>query len=254
MPSHSQSSSFELRVTFEFNSTMKYRLLATDYDGTIASQGEVDSATLTALERAAASGRKLVLVTGRHLPDMKTVFPQLEIFDRVVVENGALLYRPSTNKEKLLCEPPPERFLALLREREVPLQVGRGIVATREPHEDVVLNAIHELGLELHVIFNKGAVMVLPSGVNKATGLRAALDELGISTHSVVGFGDAENDHAFLAICECSVAVGNALPALKERADIVTKAPHGAGVTEVIDQLLADDLAAFDASHPKRKR
>jgi hydroxymethylpyrimidine pyrophosphatase-like HAD family hydrolase len=233
---------------------MKYLLLATDYDGTIASQGQVDDMTLAALERAVASGRKLVLVTGRHLPEMKTVFPKLGLFHRVVVENGALLYRPATQKEKLLCESPPERFLALLRERKIPIQVGRGIVATVEPHQDVVLNAIHELGLELHVIFNKGAVMVLPSGVNKATGLRAALDELGISAHSVIGFGDAENDHAFLAICERSVAVGNALPALKERADIVTKASHGAGVAEVIDQLLADDLAAYDAGHPKRKR
>jgi hydroxymethylpyrimidine pyrophosphatase-like HAD family hydrolase len=232
---------------------MKYLLLATDYDGTIASQGQVDDATLAALERIKGSGRKLVLVTGRHLPEMKTVFPKLGLFDRVVVENGALLYRPETNKEKLLCEPPPESFLTLLRKSNVPLQVGRGIVATVEPHQDLVLNAIHELGLELHVIFNKGAVMILPSGVNKATGLRTALDELGISTHSVIGFGDAENDHAFLTICERSVAVGNALPSLKERADIVAKAAHGAGVAEVIDQLLADDLAAYDAGHPKRR-
>ena len=72
------------------------------------------------------------------------------------------------------------------------------IVATWEPHETVVLEAIHELGLELQIIFNKGAVMVLPSGVNKATGLAAALEELRLSAHNVVGIGDAENDHAFL--------------------------------------------------------
>ena len=48
------------------------------------------------------------------------------------------------------------------------------------------------------MIFNKGAVMILPSGVNKATGLAAALEELGLSPHNVVGVGDAENDHAFL--------------------------------------------------------
>ena len=63
-----------------------------------------------------------------------------------------------------------------------------------------MLEAIRDLGLELQVIFNKGAVMVLPSGVNKATGLDAALDELGLSPHNVVGVGDAENDHAFLAL------------------------------------------------------
>ena len=41
--------------------------------------------------------------------------------------------------------------------------------------------------------------MVLPSGVNKATGLSAALVELGLSRHNVVAVGDAENDHALRA-------------------------------------------------------
>ena len=103
---------------------------------------------------------------------------------------------------------------------------------------------IRELGLELQVIFNKGAVMVLPAGVNKATGLTAALEELNLSPHNAVGVGDAENDHAFLSLCECSAAVANALPPVKETADITTRADHGgAGVVELIDQLIADDLA-----------
>jgi phosphoglycolate phosphatase (TIGR01487 family) len=225
---------------------MRFLLVATDYDGTIASQGRVDASTLAALQRTQASGRKLALVTGRHLPDLNRVFDRLDLFDLVVAENGALLYRPESHEEELLCEPPPERFLARLRELEVPFSVGRGIVATWEPHQDVVLRAIHDLGVELHVIFNKGAVMVLPSGVNKGTGLKTALEELGVSSHDVVGFGDAENDHAFLATCGCAVAVANALPALKERADIVTRAPHGAGVAEVLQELLKDDLASFN--------
>jgi hypothetical protein len=86
--------------------------------------------------------------------------------------------------------------------------------------------------------------MVLPSGINKATGLAAALDSMGLSPHNAVGVGDAENDHAFLALCECAVAVANALPSLKEQADIVTARDHGAGVAELIDEMLADDLAA----------
>jgi energy-coupling factor transporter ATP-binding protein EcfA2 len=87
--------------------------------------------------------------------------------------------------------------------------------------------------------------MILPSGVNKGTGVRVALEELGLSVHNALGVGDAENDHAFLGICECSVAVENALPVLKERADVVTKAARGAGVEEIIEQLLADDLRSL---------
>ena len=124
----------------------------------------------------------------------------------------------------------------------MPLSVGRAVIATREPHEIVVLETIRELGLELHVIFNKGAVMVLPSGVNKGTGLKRALDELGLSPHDVVGVGDAENDHALLNACQCGVAVANALPAIKQRAHIVTKDSHGAGVAELIERILSDGL------------
>jgi hypothetical protein len=226
---------------------MRYIVLATDYDGTLASQGQVREDVVESLRKLRSSGRKIMLVTGRHLPDLTTVFPDLELFDRVVAENGALLYRPQTREEKLLCEPPDERFVKLLKGRGVPAAVGRGIVATWEPHQDAVLNAIHELGLDLQVIFNKGAVMILPSGVNKATGLEAALQDLGLSAHNVVGLGDAENDHAFLAKCECGVAVANALDTLKERADIVTMGSHGDGVKEIAELLLKDDLAECDS-------
>jgi hydroxymethylpyrimidine pyrophosphatase-like HAD family hydrolase len=224
---------------------MRYLVLCTDYDGTLAHDGRVDETTLTALEELRISGRKLVLVTGRELPDLEKVFPRLDLFDLVVAENGALIYNPATRREQPLVDPPSEQFVAELKRRGVePVSVGRCIVATWEPHEKVVLETIRDLGLELQVIFNKGAVMVLPGGMNKATGLTAALKELDISLHNAVAVGDAENDHALLSICECSAAVANALPALKEAADLKLKADHGAGVTELIRELLADDLSS----------
>jgi hypothetical protein len=84
--------------------------------------------------------------------------------------------------------------------------------------------------------------MVLPSGLNKATGLAAALRELKLSPHNVAGIGDAENDHSFLRLCECSAAVANAVPAVKESVDFCTRGQHGEGVLELIDELIATDL------------
>ena len=226
---------------------MRYLALATDYDGTLATGGQVDPATLGALDRLRASGRQVILVTGRELEDLARVCPYLDRFSRIVAENGAVLYEPATRRERLLAEAAPQALVRALQGRgTMPLSVGRVIVATREPHEVEVLGAIRELGLEHEVIFNKGAVMVLPSGVNKATGMAAALDELGLSCHNVVAVGDAENDHAFLGASECAVAVANALPSLRERADLVTTRDHGAGVAELIGRLLADDLRSLD--------
>jgi HAD superfamily hydrolase (TIGR01484 family) len=133
---------------------MRYYALACDYDGTLALNGQVDDKTIAALERLRNSGRKLLLVTGRELDDLKRVFSRLDLFDRVVVENGALLYRPASHEEKALAESPKAEFIELLRQRGVhSLSVGRVIVATWEPYEKIVLEAIHDLGLELQVIF-----------------------------------------------------------------------------------------------------
>jgi HAD superfamily hydrolase (TIGR01484 family) len=227
---------------------VRYLALVSDYDGTLAHDGVVDDATVEAVERVRASGRRVVLVTGRELDDLQRVFPRLELFDRVVAENGALLYRPEEREEVPLGEAPSRDFVDALQARRVdPLSVGRVIVATWHPNEDVVLDTIRELGLELQVIFNKGAVMVLPSGINKASGLQAALAELRLSPHNALGIGDAENDHAFLTLCECAVAVANALPALKERCDLVTDGDHGRGVSELAERLLATDLQELES-------
>jgi hydroxymethylpyrimidine pyrophosphatase-like HAD family hydrolase len=224
---------------------MRYHLLATDYDATLATEGKVAAATVEALQDVLATGRKLVLVTGRELQDLLNVHPDLSIFERVVAENGALLYRPATKERRRLADPPPAALLAALRKRGVsPLTRGEVIVATHEPHEAVVLETIRELGLELQVIFNKGAVMILPAGVNKATGLTAALEELKISPHNVVGVGDAENDHSFLKLCERSAAVAGALPAIRDAADLVLRGDAGDGVCELASALVAHDLEA----------
>ncbi|UFN49707.1 HAD-IIB family hydrolase [Roseomonas sp. OT10] len=226
---------------------MHYVALATDYDGTIAHHGAVDAPTLEALERLRAGARKLILVTGRELPDLLRVMPDLSVFDLVVAENGALLYHPETREERPLAEPPPERFAERLRELGVePLSVGRVIVATWEPNETAVLQAIRELGLELQITFNKGAVMVLPGGVTKASGLRAALEALELSPLNCVAVGDAENDMAMLDSVGLPVAVANALPSLRERVALVTRGERGEGVAELVDRLLDTDLAEID--------
>jgi hydroxymethylpyrimidine pyrophosphatase-like HAD family hydrolase len=222
---------------------MRYLALATDYDGTLAEQGRVRPQTVDALLRLRRSGRRALLVTGRELKELETLFDGLALFDRVVAENGALLHDPGTGKETLLAEPPPPELARSLAARgATPLTIGRVVVATREPHEVEALEVVRQLGLEWQLIFNKGAVMLLPPGVNKQTGLSRALLELGLSMRNTVAVGDAENDHAMLAAAECGVAVANALEALKDRADLVVRGARGSGVEELIDRMLADDL------------
>jgi hydroxymethylpyrimidine pyrophosphatase-like HAD family hydrolase len=221
---------------------MTYDVLATDYDGTIAFEGKVDEATIEALRRVRQAGKRLVMVTGRELSDLFNTFAHSDLFERIVAENGAVLYDPQSKQVRTLAPPPPPALVEALAREGVPLSVGHSIVATVEPHEHKVLAAIHDLSLEWHVIFNKGSVMALPADVTKATGLAPALEELGMSHQVTIGVGDAENDQAFLRHCGLAVAVSNALPSVKEIADVVTAGARGAGVTELIERWLKGEL------------
>ncbi len=202
---------------------MRYLALAADYDGTLTISGTLSTEVEGALERLRSSGRRVVLVPGRTFEDLASGCPSIEHFDSVVLENGGVLYSPSRRQITALCPPvSPELVRGLARRGVEPVIRGQAILATKRPHEIAVLETIRDLGLELQNIFNGGAVMVLPSGVNKGSGLGAALREIGLSTHEVVGIGNAEDDHSFLETCECSVAVDNAVaiyPAATPRRD-----------------------------------
>jgi phosphoglycolate phosphatase (TIGR01487 family) len=213
-----------------------YRLLACDYDGTIAHQGVIAAETGQALNAAKQAGLLLALVTGRAFEDLLRACSQLEWFDLVVAENGAVLYLPAPGTVEELAPRPPERLIAALARRGVPMAPGRVVIGIPGDAAGTALELIREHRLELQIIFNKGAAMILPRGVDKGSGLRIGLAQLGVAPEAVIGVGDAENDQALLAVVGLKVAVANALDSLKASADLVTRQPNGAGVAELIHE------------------
>ena len=217
---------------------MTWRVLAVDYDGTIAHDGVVARSTVEALKRVRATGRRLVLVTGRELTELFNTFPDAAVFDRIVGENGAVLLDPSSGSLDVLAGPPDPRLVETLTRLNVPFSAGHTIVATFEPHERHLYEIIREHGLPWQVIPNKGAFMALPESVNKGSGLTSALAALGAEASETIGVGDAENDESLLRACGLAVAVSNALPSLKAIAHVVTAGARGAGVEELVDAWL----------------
>lgn len=224
---------------------MRFTALACDYDGTLVSAERIDVKVLSALHRFRMSGRKLILVTGRELESLAADFSPIDLFDRVVVENGAVVYTPQTAETRLLAAPVSPELFGRLRDCGVdPLSAGRVIISTRLPHDALAARLIDELGLDLEIIYNKESVMILPAGINKAVGLRSILDEYRISPENVIGIGDAENDLDFLNLCGYSAAVANAVPQVKMAVDLILKAPDGSGILELIDRLLNSEAAS----------
>ena len=228
---------------------MRFRLLACDYDRTIAVDAVVSEPVRQALREVRSSGRRLVLVTGRTLAELNDVFDAPRLFDRILVENGAALYDPAAASEQLLAPPVPRALVDELRRRELrPLVVGSAIISTAEANDSEVLAALGDLGLDLKLTYNRDSVMILPPGVSKSTGLRAATAALGVPRPSVVAVGDGENDLALFDAAGLTVAVANAVEPLKERADIVLTVPGQEGIRELCESLARRDLQDLQSS------
>ncbi len=223
---------------------MYCRALACDFDGTGATNGRLAPEVAVVLADARTRGIVTMLVTGRILEDLQVAEVDLASFDAVVAENGAVVRLPALDRTIELGVPPPERFLGELRARGVPISAGAVIVATWEAHTGDVLAAIRRCGLDAQIIFNRGALMVLPSGINKAVGVRRALLELGRSERNLIAFGDAENDLPLFAEAEIAVAARGSVPSVAEVADERLAQPGAVGVATYIRRLFERGGAA----------
>ncbi len=229
---------------------MRPRLLALDYDGTLAEDGAISPPTLEALAKAKRAGFLLGLVTGRPHDELLGICPEIGLFDLVVDENGSVLHFPGTGKVEDLGPAPPERFAEELGRRAIRYSRGRVVVRTWRPHLQEALAVIRDLGLALDVIPNKYAVMIVPRGIDKGTGLAAGLERLGVTASETVAVGDDENDRAMFRVAALRVAVANAVEALKAEADLVLERPNGAGMVEFIRERL---LKAPETLRPSRR-
>jgi hypothetical protein len=104
-----------------------------------------------------------------------------------------------------------------------------------------VRRIIEELRLEWALCYNRKQAMALPVGIDKASGLRRAVEELGLTCEEVVSIGDAENDIPLICCCGLGVAVSTAVPALKRQADLVLDHGSGTAIIALIERLLSED-------------
>lgn len=210
------------------------RLLAFDYDGTLAENGRVPPALQTALERLRAAGHVLFLATGRRLESV-ALGPLKDLFAGIVWENGAVLYHTRADEIYLPFGDLSPGLAEALAAAGVPLERGQAILSTWKPHEETVRQVLNQWGGDPVVAHNKGAVMILPPGATKGAGLERLLALCGYSPRNLVSFGDGENDLSLLRLGEVGVAVADAVPALKAVADLVTTRPGPAGVLEALE-------------------
>jgi hydroxymethylpyrimidine pyrophosphatase-like HAD family hydrolase len=210
-----------------------FRAVAADFDGTLTEGARPDDAVLDTIAELRSTGIRVVLATGRILGELRHAFPDVdEHFDAIVAENGALISGP--HGRRLLADPVDDVLEDALLRRRVPVRAGEVLLACDASHDFVVLEEIGRLGLDCQILRNRAALMVLPAGVTKASGLLEVLSDLGVSRHSTITIGDAENDRSLLEAGEYGVAVANAVDALKVHADMVLDEVDGPGVVQLL--------------------
>ena len=212
-----------------------FRAVALDLDGTTARDDRVSPDVVAAIDDARRD-RAVLLVTGRTGAELDRVFPGLTAhFDAVVTENGAVLaHATGSPGSRPLHEPIDSSVSAALARRGVRVEHGEVLLALDGAAAGTAVDVLAGLGLDHQVVHNRGSAMILPAGVTKATGLLAALADLGLSPHNVIAVGDAENDLSLLNTAEVGVAVADAVPSLIEHADVVLVDPDGAGVARLL--------------------
>jgi hypothetical protein len=213
---------------------MYRRVMAFDFDGTLAVNGAVPPEVELALEACRADGYVLFLVTGRRFETV-TLGRLGEFFAGVVWENGAVLTHAASGETYLPFGQLDIRLLKAIEEARIPVERGLAIAATWTPHDRVLWPILASHGGTTSIEYNKGAVMVLPPGATKGSGLERLLALCGLSPRNLAAFGDAENDLSMLTLAEVSVAVADAVPAVIEASDVVATAPGPQGVLQVLN-------------------
>lgn len=223
---------------------MRFVALAVGFDGTLARDGRYDERCVDALRALAVTGRKLILVTARALRELLEVFPAARVFDYLIAENGAILHHSATRQSQILAQAPSEILVQELARRGIePLAAGSSIITTSIANEGEVRDALKKLRLDYQLVTNEASLIIAPVDVNKASGVKEALRQLGLSAHNLAVIGDAENDLALFHLAEHSVAVQNADAAIKACADRTTLGAYCDGFLELARGLTEDDLS-----------
>jgi hydroxymethylpyrimidine pyrophosphatase-like HAD family hydrolase len=205
-------------------------LLAIDFDGTMKGPGSnVSRRLIERLIRLRKAGTKLVLVTGRCIPELEQLI-DVSLFDAVVAENGTIVL--IDGKKKLLA---PASWAPVRAKLMKHFERGcEEVVISLDREEEA--RAARVVGGMAKIELNKNRIMIMPKGLDKASGLAVAVRRLD-ARGSVASIGDGENDLSMFRASDFRVALENSVDSLKMEADYTATLPNGKGVVEAIDFL-----------------
>lgn len=242
----------------------KIKLIATDMDGTLTSQGRFSSLLLATLERLAAQGKQVLIITGRSAGWVQGVLHYLPVVG-AIAENGGVFYPTSlgspqflppfsntsgmtdiqTHRQKLattfqfLCQEFPQ--LQASSDNQFRLTDWTFDVAGIEPSELARLQIICA-AKDWGFTYSNVQCHIKPQGQDKATGLQQVIAQNfpEIKADQILTLGDSLNDESLFNPQKFPLSVGVAnichyLHALEYQPRYLTQHPEVHGFAELAD-------------------
>ena len=216
-----------------------YCAIVTDYDRTLTDNSlmlyEPLLDVLTSLRRY--DNIKFLIASGRRLDFLLRGLGSYNIVNAIVAENGAVICLPETNSMYILGEQNAS-IREGLKNSSIPFDAGQVVISVKKEFEKDVIDLVNGIRLNVKIEYNRDSIMILPNNIDKALGVKEALRLLKLRPTELICIGDAENDSSLFDIGTVSVATFDAVPELKERADIVCSEEGAIGVTRFLNDLL----------------
>ncbi len=244
------------------------KAIITDLDRTLLrSDKRVSAYTLDVLQRCRRQGLLVMAASARPLRDVRA-YDDLIGFDAITATNGAVIEIPGCSLEWGIPSDSGEKILAaLLRFPEVCLSIetSRGLYANREipewqptvvdwfprlPENAVLYKILASSGdgrlyreVEnaltndvYHSIAGGGLIQIMSREAAKWKGVQHMLASFGIAPEDAVYFGDDNDDVEPIRRCGLGVAVANAIPPVREAADVIVGSNDQDGVARFIEE------------------
>jgi len=248
----------------------KIKLMAVDIDGCLT-PGEGRPADLPALQRVRAFNDAartdpdvpdISLCTGRQQPFADLMCQIIGARRPAVFENGAGIHIPEPYDFLFhpRVTPDARARLAELRRAIDTTLAARGMTRVQpgkeaslslypRPGHSVQSNATalrtmlaeHNLDFELDV--SNLCINILLPGLDKLAGLRMAAAHMGLGLDEIGAVGDAIGDLCYIQAAGWAGAPANARPELKQAAAYTSPHEFGAGVVDIIEQVVARNRA-----------
>lgn len=224
------------------------RLIAVDIDGTLTfPDRKLDPSALEALRRAESSGIKVTLATGNVLSFAEAAVVLFGASGPLIAEDGGIIFDPATGRKEVLGNRVEadrglaalEKSLGHLEQTRTSVERLAGLTLKRGPSLEKVREVLKKGGFHLVAVDSGFAIHIKSPEIDKANALRKISQSMDIPLDQIAAIGDGPNDVEMLKTAGLSFAVANAVEEVKRNSTFVTKAPHGKGVSEAIDEILS---------------